>query len=144
MFVQRETDPASADFGRIKGVYRMLQEGIAEEELADDAAEVVAYLEAIDPPPPPPEAQLQRSLEQLVQSHLDAQAQQYGYDSIFSAVTYADEPAVPQFQQEGQALRAWRSLVWARCYELLGEVQAQTRPVPSGEELIALLPAFEL
>jgi len=54
-----------------------------------------------------------------VQAHLDAAARAAGYDDIRSVVTYADEPAVPKFQADGQAFRAWRSLVWAKCYELL-------------------------
>lgn len=38
MFVQRD------GLGAIKGAYRQMQPGVAEEELADDAAEVVAFL----------------------------------------------------------------------------------------------------
>ena len=38
-----------------------------------------------------------------------AKARELGYTNIFTAVTYADEAAVPQFQREGQALREWRS-----------------------------------
>lgn len=45
-YVQREN-------GVIIGVYRNLQEGFAEEELADNNPEVVAFL---NPPPPPVES----------------------------------------------------------------------------------------
>ena len=83
-------------------------------------------------------------LSELIQRHLDSAAHARGYDSILSAVTYAGEPAVPAFQAEGQAFRAWRSLVWARCYQLAAEVQAGKRPVPTPEALIALLPALVL
>lgn len=51
-----------------------------------------------------------------VQAHLDATSQAWGYDDIFTAVTYADEPEDPQFQAEGRALRKWRSKVWRACY----------------------------
>lgn len=78
----------------------------------------------------------------LIQSHLDAQARSMGYESIATAVTYADEPAVPRFQIEGQALRAWRSQVWATGYQLLADVKAGTRPEPTEPELLALLPVF--
>jgi len=88
-----------------------------------------------------PEEQ-QAALTASVQAHLDNVARGLGYDSIFTAVTYADEAAVPKFQVEGQALRAWRSEVWARCYELLAEVLSGTRPVPSVQDLIAELPEF--
>jgi hypothetical protein len=83
-------------------------------------------------------------LQRGVQAHLDAQAQALGYDSIFTAVTYADEPAVPKFQVEGQSLRAWRSLVWARCYALLEAFGAGQLQEPTLAGLVAELPDFEL
>lgn len=96
-----------------------------------------------DPPPPTPE-QTQKALETVVQAHLDAGARGLGYDSIATAVTYAEEAVLPRFQTEGRALRAWRSRVWAACYELLSAVQAGQRPVPNVAELIESLPALEL
>lgn len=95
-------------------------------------------------PPPPSKAELEGKKVALVQRHMDATAQALRYDSIANAITYADEPAVPKFQQEGRALRAWRSLVWERCYAILAEVEAGTRPVPSDDELIAALPQLDL
>ena len=77
-----------------------------------------------------------------VGGHIDSQAQSLGYDNVATAVTYADEPAVPKFQQEGLALRAWRSQVWASCYSILADVEAGNRPEPTLEDLIAELPAF--
>ncbi len=76
----------------------------------------------------------------LVQDKLDNTAKQYGYDDIRSAVTYAEEPSVIKFQQEGQAFRAWRSLVWAKCYEVMAEVQSGTRSIPTEQEILAELP----
>lgn len=80
----------------------------------------------------------------LVQAHMDAAARALNYDSISNAITYAEEPAVPRFQAEGQALRAWRSLVWATCYEIVADIEAGVRDVPSDEELIAELPELVL
>lgn len=97
----------------------------------------------MDPPPPTPE-QLLASIAAAVQAHMDAAAQAAGYDDVKSAVTYAEEPAVPKFQNEGRAFRAWRSRVWALCYQLLAEVQAGSRPPLTAEEVIAQLPALEL
>lgn len=77
-------------------------------------------------------------IEQAVQNHLDSKAQSLGYDSIYTACTYADEPAVAKFQQEGQALRAWRSLVWNKCYELLQLGQVMTE-----QQVIDSLPSYE-
>lgn len=76
-----------------------------------------------------------------VQSHIDSIARSLGYDNIYTACTYADEPAVPKFQIEGRALRSWRSLVWSKCHEIMDSGLTE---IPSEEELIALLPEFKL
>ena len=76
------------------------------------------------------------------QKTLDAKAKEIGYDSIFTAVTYADEPSVPAFQSDGQALRAWRSAVWAYAYQVLADVEAETIALPSLEDFIADAPAY--
>ena len=86
--------------------------------------------------------QLQATLVQSIQSHVDAQAVALGYDNIFTAVSYADEPSVPKFQAEGAALRAWRSQVWAACYAYLADVQTGVRAFPTTAEAIAALPTF--
>ncbi len=86
--------------------------------------------------------QTKKRLTDAVQAHLDKTAAGLGYDSIYTAVTYADEPAVPKFQAEGQALRAWRSLAWAACHAVMNAVLAGARPIPSEAELIAELPEF--
>lgn len=104
------------------------------------------YPVAQDPPAPPaPTAeQIRAARVAAVQAHLDATAQSAGYDNIYTACTYADEPAVAKFQAEGQAFRAWRSLVWAHCHQVLADVQAGVRGIPSAAELIAELPALNL
>lgn len=78
-----------------------------------------------------------------VQAFLDRTAKERGYENITTCITYADEPAVPKFQAEGQAARAWRSLVWAKCYELLAEIKAGKRKPLTDAELIAALPKIE-
>lgn len=96
-----------------------------------------------DPPPPTPE-QIQAAKVALVQKHMDDAARELRYDDIKTACTYADEPAVPKFQAEGQAFRAWRSEVWATCYSILDDVNAGLRDIPTDEELIAELPELIL
>jgi hypothetical protein len=103
------------------------------------AADVNGQPIAVDRPGPTAE-RVQEMLTALVQRHLDAQARALGYDDIKSAVTYADEPSVVKFQSEGRALRAWRSSVWQACIEILDQVKAGARDVPSAAELIAALP----
>ena len=87
---------------------------------------------------------LQQELTSFVQSHLDLTARAYGYDDIRAAVSYADEPAVPKFQAEGSAMRAWRSLVWAHCNQVLMDVQSGQREPPTPEQLLAELPSVDL
>lgn len=93
-------------------------------------------------PVPPTPAQIRQNLVDAIQHYMDDAAQSLGYDDIKTAVTYADEPAVAKFQTEGQALRAWRSLVWAACYEHLALVEAGEAELPTLEEAIAMLPVF--
>jgi hypothetical protein len=93
---------------------------------------------AVDRPNPTPE-QLAAMLCAAVQRHLDATARQMGYDNIVTAISYADENAVPRFQAEGQALRLWRSQVWAEAIEHLSD-----QPLPTPERLIAALPALQV
>jgi hypothetical protein len=87
---------------------------------------------------------LQVSLVAVVQGLMDTKAQAYGYDNLTTAVTYADEPTVPKFQEEGQAFRTWRSLVWDTAYSILADVKAGHRPFPTASEVPSLLPAFPL
>jgi len=94
--------------------------------------------------PAPTAAQVEAQKVALVQAHMDAKARGLRYDSIANAITYADEPAVPKFQAEGLAFRTWRSLVWARCYAILAEVQAGEREIPTDDELIGELPLLDL
>jgi hypothetical protein len=80
-----------------------------------------------------------------IQLFMDNTARSFGYDNIKSAVTYADEPIVPKFQDEGRAFRAWRSVCWAYCYDLLAAIEAGTAQPPASEaELLAALPSFEV
>jgi hypothetical protein len=73
--------------------------------------------------------------------HIDEKAQSFGFDSIITAVTYADEAVVPVNQSYGQALRAWRSQCWEKCREVLATWQSGGEE-PTVEDVIASLPAF--
>lgn len=76
--------------------------------------------------------------------HLDSQAISKGYDSIKTAVTYADESAVLRFQDEGKAFRAWRSLCYDHGYKVLDDWQNARIPQPTIEEFIAGLPVLNI
>lgn len=77
--------------------------------------------------PTPP---IQDVITQAAQARLDAFAQTRNYDGILSACTYATS-AVPQFSAEGQAAVNARDATWSTLYQIMGEVQAGTRPVPT-------------
>lgn len=94
--------------------------------------------------PTPGPTEVRKLYENAAQAMLDAAASVAGYDSIATAVSYAEEPAVPKFQQDGIAFRAWRSLVWAYAYEQLALVLAGEREQPTVDEFLQELPVLEL
>lgn len=86
--------------------------------------------------------QIQAQLTAAVQNWMDKTVQQRNYDNIHTACTYAystDET----FKAEGAACLAWRDNVWRTCYNILNEVLAGTREIPTEEDLIAELPKLE-
>jgi len=90
------------------------------------------------------QTQTTAAFEQAVQAKLNEAAIAARYDSIATAVSYAEEPAVPKFQNDGIAFRAWRSLVWAYAYEQLALVLAGGREQPTVEAFLLELPVLEL
>ena len=85
------------------------------------------------------QTEIQKQLTDAVQHVLDAKAQELLYDNCLSVCSYIDT-GVPKFDAEGRAFRAWRSAVWAKGYEILAQVQAGQRAIPTEEQLIAELP----
>ena len=86
--------------------------------------------------------ELQTAIVAAVQSRLDTFAQTRNYDGILSAATYASS-TVPKFAAEGQCAVNLRDNTWATLYTLLAEIQAGTRPVPTGyADFEPLLPAL--
>jgi hypothetical protein len=76
-------------------------------------------------------AVLQADVISQTQNRLDSFAQTRGYDGILSACTYATS-TVEKFATEGQYCVGARDATWAKLYELLAEIEAGDRPVPSG------------
>ncbi|WP_143277226.1 hypothetical protein [Bordetella genomosp. 1] len=79
-----------------------------------------------------------------VQRMMDEVARSHKYASLADAISYAEEPAVPRFQVEGRAFRAWRSLVWAYCHPLFARVRSGVEDMPTEESLLASLPMMNL
>lgn len=78
------------------------------------------------------------AVTRLVQSHLDAAAQDQGYDNIRSAALRAAYPG--PFHDEGVKYATWMDACWAHCFKVLADMQAGTRAIPTEDELIAELP----
>lgn len=78
-----------------------------------------------------PKLTLQQSIVAATQLRLDTFFQTRNYDGVLSACTYATS-AVPKFAAEGQYAVQARDATWAALYTILAEVEAGTRPVPSG------------
>ena len=88
------------------------------------------------------QAAIVATLTDAVQQHLDSKAREKNYDDIVSACSYA---AVPNdFQAESQAYLTWRAACWKKCYQIMAEVQAQSRAIPTKAELLAELPLLVL
>lgn len=83
------------------------------------------------------------ALKASVQLQLDQAAQAAGYDDIKSAVSYADEPAVLQYQADGLRLRAWRSRVWAFALPVINRVAAGELTPEAASAQLAELPALD-
>lgn len=76
-------------------------------------------------------AVLKEVIVQTTQRRLDDFARTRNYDNMLSACTYSTS-TVHKFQSEGQYCVDARDATWAKLYEILAEVEAGTRPVPSG------------
>ena len=89
--------------------------------------------EKFSPPPTPKNSpeELQSEIVSAAQQRLDDFARTRNYDGILSLCTYATS-TVPKFQTEGKYGVTARDATWATLYEMLAEVEAGTRPVPSG------------
>lgn len=76
-----------------------------------------------------------------IQQHIDATAQQRGYDSGVTCASYVGSTNL-QWSGEASAFISWRDSVWAHAYAELAKVQAGEREQPSVAEIIDELPAM--
>lgn len=74
---------------------------------------------------------IQNEVVARTQERLDAFAQTRNYDGILSACTYAGS-LVQKFAADGQYCVQARDATWSALYAMLSEVEAGTRPLPSG------------
>lgn len=121
-------------------VFRVLDDGQVESRLAA-ALDQKKDFPVDDPDPAAPQA-LQEAVVDAVQLRLDDFARTRAYDGILSACSYAAS-TVPQFKAEGDYCVQARDAHWSTCYQLLAEVQAGLRAVPTLDEVLAALPALQ-
>lgn len=106
-------------------------------EITEAEAEAIRQAAII----PPTTAEIIKSFTDAIQARLDTFAQTRGYDGILSACTYVTSTN-PKFSAEGAYCVTSRDDTWAKCYEILGEVQAEVRPMPTLDEIVAELPVL--
>lgn len=124
------------------------------EDYVRDHPEVVMPEPGLITPEPTPEEQekeLQLYYTRLIQRHLDETAYAYGYTGIDEGIPGAcnsvctyENTGVQKFDDEGKAFKIWRSAVWAKGYEILDLVKKGAMPIPTEQELIAMLPKLEV
>jgi hypothetical protein len=76
-------------------------------------------------------SQIQEQIVTATQQRLDNFAKTRNYDGVLSLCTYASSPN-PKFQAEGQYGVEARDATWSKLYEIMAEVEAGTRPMPTG------------
>lgn len=114
----------------------------------DPNPETVAYREWLaaggvpEPADAPSAEEMIASVQQAVQQRLDDFARTRAYDGILSAATYATS-SVPKFAAEGQYAVQARDASWAACYQIMADVQAGMRVMPSVEQVLSELPTLE-
>lgn len=80
--------------------------------------------------------QIKAEIVLQAQGRLDAFAQTRGYDGILSLCTYATSPT-QKFAAEGQYGVEARDATWSKLYEIMDDVKAGTRPLPTSYSEIA-------
>ena len=87
-------------------------------------------------------AKIKATLLKAVDDYMDKTVQERGYDNIAKCVTY--EGDIDEiFNREGTAAKQWRSRVYRKLYNVLAEVEAGSRGIPTEAELLAELPKIE-
>lgn len=76
-----------------------------------------------------------------IQNALDAKAQEYLYDNIFTATTYTNSTN-PRFKADADAFIKWRDEVWVWAYAKLDDVKNNTAEKPEFSKLLEDMPLF--
>ena len=107
---------------------------------AEDYAEFLSAWRASAPVPKPKSLEeIKKELDQFVEEFLDTAPKERDFAGIVSLCSYALSTN-PKWQAEALAGIAWRDQVYSHCNQVIAEVLAGTRPVPTKEQLLAELP----
>lgn len=90
----------------------------------------------------PSNEQIIAAFTAAIQLRLDTFARTRSYDSILSACTYVTS-SVPRFAAEAAYCVSARDATWATGYQLLADVQAGNRAMPTVADVMTELPALE-
>lgn len=85
-------------------------------------------------------AQEVQSINNAIKTHLDTKAQEFKYDNMMSARSYAGY--TNPFQTEAQSLATWCANCWATAGTIKADVETGTRPMPTVNEVLAELPVY--
>jgi len=113
--------------GAVVARFANKQPGEAEEWLDDAHADLQ-----------PTSIEIQAELESAVDEHINAVARTKGYDNRITCAVRAGY--VNPWQAEGIAFGAWMDSCYSHCYQVISEVQAGIRVIPTANELIAEFP----
>jgi len=83
-----------------------------------------------------------KACETALENLLDTTAQERTWKDCMSARAAAGYPS--SFQPEGIAFVNWWAACWEMAHQILADVQAQTRPIPTVAEFLAEMPALVL
>ena len=106
------------------------------------SAWVIEALPAPPQPDPPTEAEIIAAFTAAIQLRLDTFARTRSYDGILSACTYVTS-SVPKFASEAAYCVGARDATWATGYQILADVQAGERAMPTVEDVMAELPSLQ-
>lgn len=140
---------ADTEYKRIADTVRFIPEleGLEIKEVSDNEIEKGydgAWYFAGQAPEKPAASteQIIRQYEDAVQSYLDQTAQSRDYDNTYTCLSYLSSTD-EVWNREAHAFNAWRDQVWRKCHEILNAAMGGEIPVPTVEELIAMLPAID-
>ncbi|QNP78411.1 hypothetical protein [Agrobacterium tumefaciens] len=119
VYVQRNTQ------GAIVGLYAHRHEGIADEFLPDNNAEVAAFRNPVTV----------LNYENAIQNLVDSTARERQFRDGVTLASYTASTK-PKWAAEAQTFVAWRDNVWFYAYGELAKVQAGQREQPTVDEFL--------